>query len=584
MNAYHSPMSGHIPSHFIDDLLNRVDIVDVIDQRVALKKKGREYNARCPFHSEKTPSFTVSPEKQFYHCFGCGVHGSAIGFLMEFERLDFVDAIEELASQAGMTIPRESVTTTPRIDKTLYDVLQQAADIFQRQLREAPDATRAVEYLEARSLSGEISAEFAIGYAPPGWDLLGTALRQQGINNQQLVDAGLVIAKQGGGHYDRFRDRIIFPIRDRRGRVIAFGGRVLGDDTPKYLNSPETAVYHKGQELYGLYEARKSLRHLQQLVVVEGYMDVISLACSGIRYAVASLGTATTAAHLDCLFRASSTVIFCFDGDRAGREAAWRALTNALPLITSGRQVSFMFLPDGEDPDTIVHKEGADRFTQRLNQATPLSQFFYDGLSAKINLSNIDGRSLLIDEARPLLNKLPAGAFRYMMIDKLATIAQINPQKLTTLIHSAGEISSPGVVRHKTHHNVSPVRKAIRLILEAPQLALSVDVQKFGSLQLSGVSLLCQIIETVQSSPHITCGALLERWRDHQDGEHLIKLMRTPQTVPSEGFEAEFEGAINRLTQRAVEQKIDHLLQKQSRNSNLSTEEKQELKELLATK
>lgn len=576
-------MPGHIPSHFIDDLLNRVDIVDVIDQRVALKKKGREYSACCPFHSEKTPSFTVSPEKQFYHCFGCGVHGSAIGFLMEFERLDFVDAIEELASQVGMAIPRESITTAPRIDKTLYDVLQQATDIFKRQLREAQDAARAVEYLKARGLSGEISAEFAIGYAPPGWDLLGTALRQQGISNQQLVDAGLVIAKQGGGHYDRFRDRIMFPIRNRRGRVIAFGGRVLGDDTPKYLNSPETALFHKGQELYGLYEARKSLRHLQQLVVVEGYMDVISLACAGIRYAVASLGTATTVAHLDRLFRASPTIIFCFDGDHAGREAAWRALTNALPLIIAGRQVSFMFLPDGEDPDTIVRKEGADGFTQRLNKATPLSRFFYDGLSAKTDLSTLDGRSLLIDEARPLLNKLPAGAFRHMMIDKLAAIAQINPQKLATLIHSTGEMSSVGTVRRKTH-NVSPVRTAIRLILETPQLALSVDIRKFEDLQLSGIPLLCQLIEMVQSNPHITCGALLERWRDHQDGEHLTKLMRMPQTVPSEGFEAEFEGTINLLTQRTVEQRIDRLLEKQSRNGDLSNAEKQELKELLATK
>lgn len=576
-------MSGHIPSHFIDDLLNRVDIVDIIDQRVALKKKGREYSACCPFHNEKTPSFTVSPEKQFYHCFGCGEHGSAIGFLMEFERLGFVDAVEELASQAGMSIPRESVTTAPRIDKTLYDVLQQATNFFKRQLREAPGAARAIEYLKIRGLSGEISAEFAIGYAPPGWDLLGTALRQQGISNQQLVDAGLVIAKDGGGHYDRFRDRIIFPIRDRRGRVIAFGGRVLGDDIPKYLNSPETAVFHKGQGLYGLYEARKSLRHLQQLVVVEGYMDVVSLACRGIRYAVASLGTATTAAHLDHLFRTSATVIFCFDGDRAGREAAWRALTNALPLIGAGRQVSFMFLPDGEDPDTIVRQEGADGFTQRLNKATPLSQFFYDGLSVKTDLSTPDGRSLLIDEARPLLNKLPVGAFRHMMIEKLATIAQINPQKLTTLIHSTGKNSSAGAVGQKPQ-NLSLVRKAIHLILEVPQLALPVDVQKFGDLQLSGLPLLCRIIETVQSSPHITCGALLERWRDQQDGEHLTKLMRTPQTVPSEGFEAEFEGIINQLTQRAVEQRIDRLLEKQRRDGGLNNEDKQELKELLATK
>ncbi|MDH3355677.1 MAG: DNA primase, partial [Chromatiales bacterium] len=348
-------MSGRIPQNFIDDLINRSDIVDVVDSRVPLKKAGREYQACCPFHNEKTPSFTVSPNKQFYHCFGCGAHGTVISFLMEYENLAFVEAIKELASDVGMEIPKSEgfSNPAPRIDKavtqSLYDVMGQANKFFQQQLRQHPQAGEAVDYLKQRGLSGEIARDFGIGYAPPGWDNLIKDLTP--TPTKQLFDAGLVIEKEGqGSFYDRFRERIMFPIHDQRGRVIAFGGRILGDGKPKYLNSPETDIFHKGKELYGLFEARQSLKQIDRLIVVEGYMDVVALAQFGVRNAVATLGTAVTEPHLNQLFRTCSEVIFCFDGDSAGRKAAWRGLENGLPLMQKGRQIRFLFLPDGEDP------------------------------------------------------------------------------------------------------------------------------------------------------------------------------------------------------------------------------------------
>lgn len=573
-------MPGRIPSHFIDDLLNRTDIVDVIETRITLQKKGREYLACCPFHNEKTPSFTVSPEKQFYHCFGCGMHGSAISFLMEYEGLEFVDAIEELASHAGVEVPREAGRTTPQIDKTLYQILEQTAQVFKQQLKET---IVAIDYLKLRGLSGKVSAEFDIGYAFPGWDSLSTALQKKGISAQRLLDAGLVISKTGGGHYDRFRNRIMFPIRDRRGRVIGFGGRVMGDETPKYLNSPETAVFSKGRELYGLYQARKSQRDLSCLVVVEGYLDVVSLAQYGISNCVASLGTAVTVNHLQALFRATAKVVFCFDGDRAGRQAAWRALEVALPSMAEGRQIAFMFLPDTEDPDSIIRKEGAEGFSSRITAATPFSEFFYDRLSTDIDLTHIDGHALLVEKARPLLDKMPQGVFRHMMVEKLATISRINSQKLSTLMGSSQQIVAKSRVKErrssKPQIRKKPIRTAIRLVLEVPKLALSVDNEKLNGLNLAGIVLLQQLIAIIQSSPQITCGALLERWRDSEEGEQLTKLMRLPLGLPEDGYETEFNDIIEWLKKLAVEQKIERLLEKDHLGT-LKQEEKRELKDL----
>ena len=364
-------MAGRIPQHFIDELLNRVDIVDVIDSRVPLRKAGRDFQARCPFHEEKNPSFTVSQNKQFYHCFGCGAHGSAISFLMEYEHLDFIEAIKELAHKAGIALPAiEEDPAHKAIDKDLYGVMEEAASFYRQQLRNHADSPKAVEYLKGRGLTGQIASEFGIGYAPPGWDNLLKAIGGSAQRQTQLATTGMAIEKEPGRYYDRFRNRIMFPIRDRRGRIIAFGGRVIdSNDTPKYLNSPESPLFHKGKELYGLYEARQALRQIDRLLVVEGYMDVVALAQHGIRYAVATLGTALTPDHIAPLFRTTQEVVFCFDGDRAGRDAAWKALDIMLPELKEGRTARFMFLPDGEDPDTLVRKIGQTAFEELVKNA-----------------------------------------------------------------------------------------------------------------------------------------------------------------------------------------------------------------------
>lgn len=400
-------MAGRIPSDFIDALLTRIDIVHLINSRVPLRKAGREYQACCPFHDEKTPSFTVSPQKQFYHCFGCGAHGSAIGFLMEYERQDFREAVEELAQQAGMQLPTdgEAVHTGPD-PRPLYDLLDQVATLYRRQLRQHPQAPRAVDYLKERGLTGEIAAGFGLGFAPPGWDFLLGTLGADAQVRERLLRSGLLI-EQDGRCYDRFRDRIMFPIRDRRGRVIGFGGRVLGEGQPKYLNSPETPVFHKGRELYGFYEARQANRTLERLLVVEGYLDVIALAQFGITYAVATLGTATSAEHLRQLLRGAPELVFCFDGDRAGRDAAWKALETALPLATGRQQIGFLFLPEGEDPDTLIRRAGRDGFEQHLRTAAPLSDALFDRLAEQVDMSSLDGRARLATLAKPLLDKVP---------------------------------------------------------------------------------------------------------------------------------------------------------------------------------
>ncbi len=575
-------MAGRIPSHFIDELLTRVDIVDVIDGRVALKKAGREYTACCPFHNEKTPSFTVSREKQFYHCFGCGAHGSAIGFLMEYEHMSFVEAVEELAGTAGLEVPREAGAAAPadRGQQDLYELLGRAADYYRQQLRQHPRARQAQDYLKGRGLSGEIAAEFELGFAPPGWDNITAAL---GARPERLLAAGLLIRRDSGGHYDRFRERIMFPIRDRRGRVVGFGGRVLGTaDGAKYLNSPETPVFHKGSELYGLYQARKAVRKLERLVVVEGYMDVVSLAQFGVRNVVATLGTATTTEHLQRLFRVVPQVVFCFDGDRAGREAAWRALENALPVLSEGRQINFMFLPDGEDPDSLVRQEGQAGFERRLENASPFSSYFFETLSHAVDLGSIDGRARLVEQARPLLKKLPPGVFRHMMATQLAEIARLDAAALADLTGAPAPAAAPR--RSAPAAGTSPVRRAIRLLLQRPQLVENLtELEALQGLELPGVPLLQAMIELLRARPHLSCGAILEHWRGQEEGRHLARLAQSPVDVPDEGLAVEFADVISHLAALRDEQNLDRLLAK-SRLGALSDEEKHQLKQALAAK
>ena len=410
-------MSGLIPQYFIDDLIARVDIVEVLGRRLQLKKAGHEFKAVCPFHDEKTPSFTVSPQKGFYHCFGCGAHGTALGFLMEHDHMSFVDAVEELARQMGMEVPREESQRPARRFDSLFERLEEVSHFYQAALREHEPAK---DYFKNRGIDGVTAQRFGLGYAPAGWDKLLNAFGKDAAAIEELHAVGLVIKKDDGGYYDRFRDRVMFPIRDARGRVIGFGGRVMGKEEPKYLNSPETVLFHKGQELYGLYEARQALRQIDRLVVVEGYMDVIALARHGINFAVATLGTATTDEHLNRLFRLTDEVIFCFDGDRAGRAAAWKALENSLPQLREGRQIRFAFLPDGQDPDSLVTEQGARAFEDQLDDGMALSDFLVDELAQGVDMTTIDGRARLAELAKPLLGRIPEGVYKALLLDHLA--------------------------------------------------------------------------------------------------------------------------------------------------------------------
>lgn len=436
-------MAGLIPQSFIDDLINRLDIVDVVSSRVQLKKTGKNYSACCPFHKEKTPSFTVSPDKQFYYCFGCGAGGNALGFVMDHDNLDFPQAVEELARAAGMEVPREQGRRDqkPRqpTDSPLYPLLNAASEFYRQALRSHPTRKAAVEYLKGRGLSGEVARDFGLGFAPPGWDNLLKHLGADTLQQKVMIDAGLLIENaETGKRYDRFRDRVMFPIRDSRGRIIAFGGRVLGDDKPKYLNSPETPVFHKGQELYGLYEARKHNRNLDEIIVVEGYMDVIALAQQGLRNAVATLGTATSEEHLKRLFRVVPSVLFCFDGDQAGRKAAWRALESALSNLQDGRRARFLFLPEGEDPDSLVRAEGTDAFMARINQhAQPLADYFFEQLSIEADPRSLEGKAHMATLAAPLIEKIPGANLRQLMRNRLREITGLDPQQVEQLAQQA---------------------------------------------------------------------------------------------------------------------------------------------------
>ena len=577
-------MAGRIPQSFIDDLLNRVDIVEVIDARVSLKKAGREYQACCPFHNEKTPSFTVSPGKQFYHCFGCGAHGSAVGFLMDYEHLEFPDAIEELARSVGMEVPHEAASghRTDHRSNDHYSLLERAERYYRNQLREHAQAANAVDYLKQRGLSGEIAATFGLGYAPPGWDSLLRHLGSDSETQKAAVELGLLVQKDDNRLYDRFRDRIMFPIRDRRGRTIGFGGRVLGNDTPKYMNSPESPLFHKGRELYGLFEARKANQKLERLLVVEGYMDVVALAQFGLTHAVATLGTATTAEHLERLYRTVKEVVFCFDGDAAGRRAAWRALENALPVLRDGREARFLFLPEGEDPDSLVRRIGKQAFHQKSVDSIPLSQYFLESLSQQVDTRSVDGRAHLVELARPLLQKLPDSVFRDLMLGQLAQLSGLPAQQLEKRIFGTQQAKPELPPRQRPHDSSrSPVRVAIRLLLEQPELCEQVKHPcGFEDLELPGMPLLVELLEILRQRPHLSTGGILEHWRDRPEQQHLAKLATLPLDLPEEGFAEEFCGAVQRLKEQRTRQRTEQLLFK-NQQAGLTESEKTELKQLL---
>lgn len=569
---------ARLPDAFIDDLLARTDIVEVVGARVPLKRQGKEYSARCPFHDERSASFYVSPTKQFYHCFGCGAHGTAISFLMNYDRLDFLDAVDELAKRVGVEVPRDTRAQPQNDDsRDLFAALEAAARFFRKQLQ-ASDKARA--YFASRGVDAGTMERFQLGYAPDGYSALKDALGTDERRMKLLDRAGLFSKNDRGHVYDKFRDRVMFPIFDRRGRPIAFGGRVMAkDDGPKYLNSPETALFHKGRELYGLWQVRQAHQKIARLIVVEGYMDVVSLFQFGVTEAVATLGTATTPDHAELLFRNAPDVYFCFDGDNAGRKAAWRALESVLPRMKDGRQAFFLFLPDGEDPDTIVRKEGKEAFDARLKDGVPLSQFFFDELSREINLSTLDGRARLAEHARPMLAQIPDGVFGDLMKQELARLTGIGATASATVMPSA----PPVMPRRNTApaQKRSLVRSAIVILLQQPALAQKIAPPfHFAELRQPGVPLLLELIELVHARPDLSTGALLEHFAEREELAALQKL--AVQQIPGDeaSWTIELLDAVVQLERQTVQQRIDELLAKQ-RASGLDETDKYELRALL---
>lgn len=572
---------ARIPDAFIDDLLARTDIVEVVNARVPLKRQGKEYSARCPFHDERSPSFTVSPTKQFYHCFGCGAHGTAISFLMEYDRLEFLDAVDELARHTGMEVPRDTVQRNQDSDtRDIYAAMEAAAQFFRRQLV-ASDKARA--YVAQRSIDDDIVERYAIGYAPDGFSALKDTLATDERRASLLERGGMFSKSDGGRVYDKFRDRLMFPIHDRRGRTIAFGGRVIDpEDTPKYLNSPETVLFHKGRELYGLWQAKQANQKLERLIVVEGYMDVVALAQYGVTQAVATLGTATTPEHAELLFRNAPDVYFCFDGDAAGRKAAWKALESVLPRMKDGRQAFFLLLPDGEDPDTIVRKDGAAGFDTRLHDATPLSEFFFAELSSDVNTGSLDGKARLAERCKPLLAQIPDGAFGDLMRQRLTELTGVGARNSNAQTHVPAQRMHTG--RSAPHPKRSLVRGAIALLLQQPALAQSLEPPyRFESLRQPGVDLLLEMIEMIRLRPDVSTGIVLQHFADRDEAPALQKLAAQTMAGDESLWATEFNDAIEQLANQAQQQRIDELLAK-NREGPLDTREKEELRALLGSR
>ena len=601
-------MAGRIPQMFIDTLLEQIDIVDVIDGRVKLKKSGRNYTARCPFHDEKTPSFSVNQEKQFYYCFGCGASGNAIGFIMNYENIDFPKAIENLANALGLEVPQETKSLrnakhfeSEKSYKPLYECLSQVSKFYQSQLREHPAAHRAVAYLKERGLTGKIAKDFQIGFAPPGWHNLINNLGSSESDKQKLLDTGMIVKNEAGKTYDRFRDRIIFPIRDRQGRVIAFGGRVLGNDKPKYLNSPETSIFHKSSELYGLYEAKLSNRSLTRLLVTEGYLDVIALAQFGIDYSVATLGTSTNQKHLERIFRLCPEIIFCFDGDQAGRNAALKALEATLPTMLDGRQARFLFLPEGEDPDTLIRAKGRDYLESLISSAKPLEEFLFDTLNKDINMETMEGRARFSKIALPYLNRLPAGIFRELMLQELANKTGISrsslsyndkhairsPQEFEEKSNPVTTITSDKSINQSYEANPSYfINAAIKLLLHRPNLAHQVDQSILNKLENKAAITLRDSIIILKKNSSPTSALLLGHWHGTANEALIKKLANEEQLVPEKGIEVQFHDAIAKILQNYDQSTISSEIAtlKSKSYSSITEEEKKRLVKLLQMK
>ncbi|RAU17918.1 DNA primase [Nitrincola tibetensis] len=625
-------MAGKIPQYFIDDLLARVNIVDVIESRVKLKRSGKNFSGLCPFHKENSPSFTVSPDKQFYYCFGCGAGGNALGFLMEYENLPFPDAVAELAKMAGLDVPRDENPTHNSAKKhkvkEQLNLLDQATAFYQQQLASSSERQKAIDYLQKRGLSDKTIQHFQIGFSPSGWDNLLKHFKNLPNPQLQLQSAGLVVHNEEKNRfYDRFRDRIMFPIRDVRGRVIAFGGRVLGDEKPKYLNSSETDTFHKSRELYGLYEARQATRNLSKIMIVEGYMDVVGLAQHGITWAVATLGTATTEQHLNRLFKVVSELIFCFDGDKAGRTAAQRALDISLPTIQDGQTVKFLFLPEGEDPDSLIRKEGQEAFEQRISQSLTLSEFFFKSQTENTHLESLDERAKFANSALPKIQSMKAGLLKQMMLERITELTGLSQAQLSSVVnlhqashsthekqdttpaskfdpygsqeayanypdypdysdaHEPRETFYPKRTTQAPRLRLNLINKVISILLHRPDLAQSIrHPDDLGNIQDNNIDLLIELINYLKKDENNSLGTLLVDWQhsaQHSPYLMLLNEIANIDPIPAEANALmELQGAFQQLMKRSQERRLDQLLKK-SKQTPLTQEEKARLQELL---
>jgi len=577
-------VKGRIPQSFLDEVLARTDLVEVIDSRVPLKKSGQNYSACCPFHNEKTASFNVNQNKQFFHCFGCGISGNAISFLMEYDRLEFLDAVDDLAAKLGLEIPREAGSVEPAVSSDLYDLMSEASQYYQQLLRKKAADGKAIEYLKRRGFSGEIALKFGLGYVTDAWDGLKNHMGSGADRQQKLVDIGMLIKKEDTGKcYDRFRDRLMFPIRDRRGKVIAFGGRVIDQGEPKYLNSPETPIFHKGRELYGLFEARQANRKLRNILIVEGYMDVVALAQFEITNAVATLGTATNEFHLQQLFRVVNEIVFCFDGDKAGLAAAWKGVEIAIPLIRGDRLVRFMILPEGEDPDTLVRKIGRDAFVEQQKQAKPLSQFMFEHLQQDCDLSVADGRSSYVAKVKSYIEKVTDPVLQQLLITELGERVKLSTEQLNSAMNIETNSVRKIIKSPAKQQTITPMRMVIGLLIQNPELAKQLtDISWLHHVTQPGAPLLTSMLEILHDNPQVTTGSLIEHYRGKDEHRQLMTLASWEHLISdSEKRNTMFCDAIDKLFDEIRHNRLAELINKQ-KSKNITENERLELKQLLS--
>ncbi len=568
-------MQGLIVQSFIDELLSQVDIVEVIDSYVPLKKRGTSYIACCPFHHEKTPSFNVSSTKQFYHCFGCDASGNVIGFIMNYLQQTFPDAVATLAARAGVQVVYEKNSTKPKTDLSLYQLLEKVANYYVSCLKNS--GQEAIEYLKSRGLSGKIASLYQIGYALDNWHALDKKFSN---HRKELITTGMLIENEKRQVYDRYRQRLMFPIHNRNGKIIGFGGRVLNNaQEPKYLNSPETVLFQKSRELYGLYQVLSTNKNNKNIIIVEGYMDVLALVQYDIPNVVATLGTATTPYHIQILSKYTKELTFCFDGDAAGRKAAWRALESTFSNLDKDITANFVFLPEGQDPDSLVRAEGKEAFLIRVKDAEPMHQFFFNTLIQDVDISLFTGKNRLIIKAKPYLIKMAESPYKQMLINELARITHIDPHRIIQLIaDTTGKLLTDN---KNNNANRTPMRLAIAILLQHPEIYTECKEQILKiSHNINKFRVLTEIISHIANNPKINTASLVEKWRDTPLFDSINELAGFTHNVPQNALCAEFVDIIAFMNKQENENKIQQLIEK-SRKLSLTDSDKEELQKLL---